>query len=58
MKNQGTAVDLSQWKYGNKVHLRIYSIQNAEIRYGYGVLPLNRPKLGMAGDLLQWKMLK
>ena len=51
------AVKLFHWKCG-KVHLKIYSIQHAEIKYGYGSLPLKRPKKGTDGHLFQRKMLK
>ena len=65
-KKLDTAVDLFHWKCWNDLQQRIYSIQNAEIKYGYefipmkkakikhnlGFIPLKRLKYGAAGENL------
>ena len=48
-------MDLFNWKCWNKVHLGIFSIQNAEIKYGYGIIPLRMQIKWTASDLFHWK---
>ena len=46
------AGDLFHW---NKVELGIYVIENAEVRYGWGFISLEKPKQGTMKDLFYWK---
>ena len=39
----------------HKVCLQVYIIENAELRYSCGLIPLKKLKRGTVGNLTNWK---